>query len=160
MVQWLRLQAPSAGAVGSVLGWAAAILHATQCGQKSEGKKNFKLKSRVCQNGFLKSKTQPYVKEKQKKDRLFQVSQINVVTYRLSLGLSLISLSVVFPSPSRPSRGSVLSSLLRLGSVLSHQHTTLGLFERLSMGHLVHFHSLARLSFSQSPGTGFIPSLF
>ena len=33
MVQWLRLQASTAGGTGSIPGWGNKILHAARCGQ-------------------------------------------------------------------------------------------------------------------------------
>ena len=38
VVQWLKLQASSAGGVGSIPGWGSKIPHAARCGQKKKNK--------------------------------------------------------------------------------------------------------------------------
>ena len=36
MIQWLRLHAPNAGGMGSILGQETKVLHAMQCSQKKK----------------------------------------------------------------------------------------------------------------------------
>ena len=41
VVQWLRLQAPNAGGLGSIPSWGTKIPHAASCDQKKKKKRIF-----------------------------------------------------------------------------------------------------------------------